>query len=241
MEIMHAIKKKLTLLKIVPRGISGANALITYMLTPTGGVIAPIVVIIVKIIAYHIGSKPRAIPSGKKIGIVSTRNPKESIKQPPIKYINNTIAKMTKGDTGSEAAKFATINGSLVTARKRPKIMAPVTRTKTMHDIFKVSVKELISPFQVSLRVAIVTINVQKTPTASASVGVNKPTNKPPITRINIAIASTTPVRDFIFSLRLVFGPGGPNSGLNRQTTSMVSTNKIPKTMAGKMPARKSL
>ena len=84
-ETMQANRKKLTLLKIVPMAISGANALTTYILTPTGGVIAPTVVTIVKIIAYHIGSKPTAIPSGKKIGIVSTRNPTASITQPPIK------------------------------------------------------------------------------------------------------------------------------------------------------------
>ena len=84
-DIMHASKKKLTLLKIVPMLISGAKALTTYILTPTGGVIAPNVVTIVKIMEYHTGSKPRAIPSGKKIGIVSTRNPRASITQPPIK------------------------------------------------------------------------------------------------------------------------------------------------------------
>ena len=82
---MQANRKKLTLLKIVPRLISGANALTTYILTPTGGVIAPNVVTIVRIIEYHTGSKPRAIPRGKKIGIVSTRNPRASIIQPPIK------------------------------------------------------------------------------------------------------------------------------------------------------------
>ena len=82
---MHANKKKLTLLKIVPRPISGASALTTYMLTPTGGVIAPKVVTMVKIIEYHRGSKPRAIPKGKNMGIVSTRNPRASITQPPIK------------------------------------------------------------------------------------------------------------------------------------------------------------
>jgi len=82
---MHANKKKLTLLKIVPRPISGANALTTYILTPTGGVIAPTVVTMVKIIEYHIGSKPRAIPRGKNIGMVSTRNPRASITQPPMR------------------------------------------------------------------------------------------------------------------------------------------------------------
>ena len=83
--MMQASKKKLTLLKMVPMPISGANAFTTYILTPTGGVIAPSVVTIVKIIPYHIGSKPSAIPSGKKIGIVSTRNPRASITHPPIK------------------------------------------------------------------------------------------------------------------------------------------------------------
>ena len=83
--MMQASKKKLTLLKMVPRGISGAKALTTYILTPTGGVIAPIVVTMVRMIEYQIGSKSRAIPNGKKIGIVNTRNPRESMKQPPMR------------------------------------------------------------------------------------------------------------------------------------------------------------
>ena len=70
---------------MVERSNSGDNAFTTYILTPTGGVIAPIVVTIVRIIEYHTGSKPNAIPNGKKIGIVSTKNPSESMKQPPIK------------------------------------------------------------------------------------------------------------------------------------------------------------
>ncbi len=84
-QTMQAKRKKLTLLKMVASSISGAKALITYILTPTGGVIAPIVVTIVRIIPYQMGSNPRAVPSGKKMGIVSTRNPKASTKHPPIK------------------------------------------------------------------------------------------------------------------------------------------------------------
>ena len=85
MEMMEASTKKLTLLKMVPMSISGANALTTYKLTPTGGVIAPSVVTKVRMIPYHMGSKPSAIPRGKKMGMVSTRNPRASITQPPIK------------------------------------------------------------------------------------------------------------------------------------------------------------
>ena len=84
-QTMQANRKKLTPLKIVLSSISGAKALTTYILTPTGGVMAPIVVTIVRMIAYHMGSKPKAIPSGKKIGMVRTKNPKESTKHPPIK------------------------------------------------------------------------------------------------------------------------------------------------------------
>jgi hypothetical protein len=81
----HASRKKDALLKIVPSSISGANALTTYILIPTGGVIAPIVVTMVMMMEYQITLKPRALPSGKKIGIVSTRKPRASTKQPPIK------------------------------------------------------------------------------------------------------------------------------------------------------------
>ena len=85
MQTIQAMRKKLTLLKIVLSSMSGAKAFTTYILTPTGGVIAPMVVTMVKMMAYHMGSNPRAIPKGKKIGIVNTRNPRESIKQPPIR------------------------------------------------------------------------------------------------------------------------------------------------------------
>ena len=126
-------------------------------------------------------------------------------------------------------------------ARKRPKIMAPATRTNTLHDIFSVSPIELTSPFQVSLPVAAVTTSVKKTPTAPASVGVNMPAYNPPITRTNIAIASMTPVRDCIFSFRLVFGPAGPRSGFIRQRTRIVITKRVPNRMGGRIPPRKSL
>ena len=82
---MHARRKKQALLKIVARSISGASALTTYIFTPTGGVIAPMVVTMVMIIEYQIGSKPNAFPNGKKMGIVRTKNPSASIKQPPIR------------------------------------------------------------------------------------------------------------------------------------------------------------
>ncbi len=82
---MQAIRKKQALLKIVARSISGASALTTNILTPTGGVIAPMVVTIVMMMANQTGSKPRAFHNEKKIGMVSTRNPRASTKQPPIK------------------------------------------------------------------------------------------------------------------------------------------------------------
>ena len=90
---------------------------------------------------------------------------------------------------------------------------APVTSMKAMQDIFRVSLKELISPCNVSLRVGSVTISVNKTPAAPASVGVKMPAYNPPMTRVKIDRASNTPVSDFIFSLKVVLGPAGPNSG----------------------------
>ena len=98
-------------------------------------------------------------------------------------------------------------------AKKRPNIKAPVTSMNAMQDIFSVCFNDLIRPCNVSLRVGTVTISVNKTPAAPASVGVKIPAYKPPITRAKIARASKTPVSDFIFSLKLVLGPAGPNSG----------------------------
>ncbi len=79
-----------------------------------------------------------------------------------------------------------------------------------MHDIFSVSLIELIRPVQLSRPVGTITKNVKKTPTAPASVGVNQPMYNPPITKTNITTASMTPVRDLILSLKSVFGPAGP-------------------------------
>ncbi len=127
------------------------------------------------IIENQIGSKPSAIPRGKNIGIVRTRNPKESIKQPPTKYMNRINARTIYGDTGSPAAKSAIMKGRRVTARKRPKMIAPVTSTKTKQEIFKVSRIDFTIPAQVSLPATAVITRVRNTPTAPASVGVKIP------------------------------------------------------------------
>ena len=74
--------------------ISIASAFTTYIFTPTGGVIAPIVVTIVNIIENHTGSNPNASPNGKNIGTVRTKNPKASTKHPPIKYISKTNSRI---------------------------------------------------------------------------------------------------------------------------------------------------
>ena len=110
-----------------------------------------------------------------------------------------------------------------------------------MHDIFSVSLKELIKPFIVSLPVGTVTISVSNTPAAPASVGVKIPAYNPPMTSAKIDRASITPVSDLIFSFMLVLGPAGPNPGLMRHRMTMVSTNKSPRRRAGKIPPKKSL
>ena len=106
---------------------------------------------------------------------------------------------------------------------------APVTRTNAIQDILSVSLIEFKRPCQLSLPVGTVTMSVNKTPAAPASVGVKIPTYNPPITSEKIDSASTTPESDLNLSLKLVFGPGGPNLGLMRQRTIMVSTKRIPK------------
>ena len=69
--------------------------------------------------------------------------------------------------------------------------MAPVTRKKTMLDIFKVSRIEFIIPFHFSLRNGRVTKSVKKTPAAPASVGVKNPAYNPPMTRRKITTAGS--------------------------------------------------
>ena len=70
-------------LKIVFNETSGATALITKTLTPSGGVIAPVSPSIQIITPNQIGSYPREKTTGAVMGIVSTNRPNESIKQPP--------------------------------------------------------------------------------------------------------------------------------------------------------------
>ena len=103
--------------------------------------------------------------------------------------------------------------GRRVTARNRPKIMAPVTRKNTIAEIFSDSATELTNPFQVRRRLTRVTTRAKKTPTAPASVGVKRPVYRPPMTSTKIMTASMTPNRERIFSLKLVLGPAGPNFG----------------------------
>ena len=66
---MHNIKGSEPL-KISGREISGAIPLITYKFRPTGGVIKPIPMFIVKITANQIGSNPAFSIMGNKIGVV---------------------------------------------------------------------------------------------------------------------------------------------------------------------------
>ena len=57
----------------------------------------------------------------------------------------------------------------------KPNLVAPVISTKTIHDIHSESMMESVILFHVILRVATAQINVENTPTAPASVGVNRP------------------------------------------------------------------
>ena len=57
-------------LKISGRLISGDIPLITYKFNPTGGVINPISILIVKTTANQIGSNPALSIMGSKIGVV---------------------------------------------------------------------------------------------------------------------------------------------------------------------------
>ena len=64
---MHATNGREPI-KIVFRGICGAIPFITYRLSPTGGEIKPISILMVNITANQIGSKPAVTMTGNKMG-----------------------------------------------------------------------------------------------------------------------------------------------------------------------------
>ena len=80
-----AARKGNTPLKILCRGTFGAIDIITNTFTHSGGEISHISAIKTSMTPNHIGSKPRRMTIGKKMGMVSTINPMESIKVPPKK------------------------------------------------------------------------------------------------------------------------------------------------------------
>jgi hypothetical protein len=85
-----------------------------------------------------------------------------------------------------------------------------------MQLILVVSIRDLRNACQLKLLLKRATSKVKKAPTAAASVGVNIPKKRPPITKAKIIRASKTPTKDFAFSFSVVFGPGGASPGFSR-------------------------
>ena len=104
-----------------------------------------------------------------------------------------------------------------------------------------VSERDVIKPCQVRLRLRRAMRRVPKAPMAPASVGVKNPQKSPPITKIKRINVSTSPERDAIFSLKVVFGPLGASSGLRCTQMVIVRMKSIVRSRPGRMPAMKSL
>src|SRR4030042_1491793 len=156
-------------------GTSGESPLTIKTFTPTGGVTAPIVVTRVITTANQTGSNPSACERGKKIGMVTTRKPNASIRQPPTRYISSTTTRMASLGTFSDAAQSASSKGSRVTVKNLPKITAPVINMTTIAEVLIVSVIAFANPCFDSFLLVRPIRKAPKDPAAPASVGVNHP------------------------------------------------------------------
>ena len=125
------------------------------------------------------------------------------------------------------------VDGIVVTARKCPKIVAPATIIIIMQDMRVVSFSAAPKLFQVKFRPIKAIMIVPKAPTAAASVGVKKPTNNPPITRMNRMKDSIMPVREESLSFIGTFGVGTQSPGFKCAQIIMVKLKK----MASRFPA----
>jgi len=109
------------------------------------------------------------------MGTVISRNASASITQPPMMYIMSIAHNIIQEGTGRPATHSAATKGRRVTARKRPKMIAPATSINIMQDIRNVSITEPKNPFHVSfLRARLISIATTE-PAAPASDGVNSP------------------------------------------------------------------
>src|SRR5512143_586134 len=112
----------------------------------------------------------------------------------------------------------AASKGSRVTARKRPKIVAPATIINTRHEIRSVSTQEATNPFQVSFFLTRQMIRPTALLAAAASVAVTIPVKRATMMIRNKMTISIASGRDFHLSFQLLLGPFGPQSGWRWQT-----------------------
>lgn len=104
----------------------------TNKFNPTGGVIKANSILTTKIIANQIGSKPKDVIIGYKIGTVITIIETVSKKHPKI---NNTILiniKMTQGETSHDVVISVIVCGILRTVKIKPSSMAPTIMKRIM-------------------------------------------------------------------------------------------------------------
>src|SRR4030042_2631829 len=143
--------------------------------------------------------------------------------------------------SGRGLIHVAASKGNLVTARKRPKIVAPATIIKTRHEIRRVSTHDITNPFQVSFFLTIQMIKPTALLAAAASVAVTIPVKRATIiirNRMTISIASG---RALNLSFHVLLGPFGPQSGCRWQLYTTVAAIKIVRMALGMTFPKNSL
>ena len=174
------------------------------------------------------------------MGMVTTRNPRPSIRQPPTRYIEKTTIRIKIFGRLSKIAHSASSKGSRVMVRKRPNMTAPVIMRTTIAEIRVVSVKARMNFSFENFLLLNPMISAPKDPAAPASVGVNHPAYIPPITSRKSNTASIMPVSANSFSRIGVLGPGGPSLGFLMHSTTAVISSRPVSIMPGMIQARKS-
>ena len=129
-----------TLLIMFPIDSSGTNVFIANKFIPTGGVMTASSILITIMIPNQIGSYPKLIAIGKKIGVVINRIDTTSRKKPITSQIKLMIKITTHGDTDKSVMKAARSCGKPKKVNADPKTTAPTTTVSNIALVFTDSI-----------------------------------------------------------------------------------------------------
>jgi len=122
------------------------------------------------------------------MGTVSNIIGNEGIKQPRTSRTNNIHIRTTMGGISRVVTIWDSSDGRVLAAKKKPNSMAALKMKKDIDETFTDSMKESVILFKSKRSIAPPMTKAPTDPIAPASVAVNMPAYRPPITNRNKAI-----------------------------------------------------